>query len=192
MDELFAAPIGALLIGLLRVIDVSMATTRMILSVRGRPGMASFIAFFEVIIWVVAVGHALKHVDSFLHIAGYASGFAAGNYLGVWIEGRLAIGINVVHAVIVRNTEQDVLPDKARIVEALRENGYAVTEQTGQGHAGEVDLLHIVVRRKKVGDVIKVLKHYDPDVFITIEDVRTQHGGYMRPGGRKSPALVLK
>lgn len=195
MEALFAAPIGALIIGILRVIDVSMATIRMILSVRGKPGVASLIAFFEVIIWVVAVGNALKHVDSVIHLAGYALGFAAGNYLGIWIEERLAIGINVVHAVHVRKPAENeagvLAPGPAAVVKVLRENGFAVTEIVGQGHTGAVDLLHLVVRRREVRFVIDILKKYDPEVFITVEDVRGQYGGYIRPGGRKSPSLVM-
>ncbi len=192
MDALFAAPIGALIIGLLRVVDVSMATIRMILAVRGRPGVASMIAFIEVIIWVVAVGNALKHVDSVLHIAGYAMGFATGNYLGVWIEERLAIGINVIQAIHVRKSDEAgvISSATARSVQALRENGFAVTELVGQGHGGAVDLLHLVVRRREVNQAITILKKHDPEVFITIEDVRSQHGGYIRPGGRKSPSIV--
>lgn len=190
MEALFAAPIGALLIGLLRVIDVSMATMRMILAVRGRPALASCIAFFEVIIWVVAVGNALKHVDSLLHIIGYASGFATGNFLGVWIEEKVAIGINVVHAIHVPRSSDNAQPDQHRSAEVLRSMGYAVTEMVGEGHGGQVDMLNIVVRRKQIKNVIATLQKLDPEVFITIEDVKKYHGGYIRPGGRKSPSLA--
>ena len=78
MDALLAAPIGALLIFLLRIVDVSMSIMRMILAVRGHRVAAASIGFFEVLIWLVAVGAALEHLDSWLHIVGYAAGFAAG------------------------------------------------------------------------------------------------------------------
>lgn len=91
MDVLFAAPIGALLIFMLRIVDVSMATVRLIFIVRGARGLAAVIGFFEVLIWVVAAGHALQHLDSILHVVGYAGGFAAGSYVGVWLEGVFAM-----------------------------------------------------------------------------------------------------
>ena len=61
MDALLAAPIGALLIFLLRIVDVSMSIMRMILAVRGHRVAAASIGFFEVLIWLVAVGAALEH-----------------------------------------------------------------------------------------------------------------------------------
>ena len=63
MEVLFAAPIGALLIFLLRIVDVSMALVRMIVAVRGHRGLAASIGFFEVLIWIVAVGQALQDPD---------------------------------------------------------------------------------------------------------------------------------
>ena len=96
VSELFALPVGALLIFLLRIVDVSMATVRLIFAVRGRRGLAAVIGFFEILVWIFAVGQALQHLDSVLHLLGYAAGFATGSYVGVWLEGRLALGLSVL------------------------------------------------------------------------------------------------
>jgi uncharacterized protein YebE (UPF0316 family) len=92
MVDILAAPVGALIIFGLRVVDVSMGTVRMILGVRGYRGQAATIGFFEVLIWLIAVGAALQHLTSILHIVGYAGGFAVGNYAGIWLESRFALG----------------------------------------------------------------------------------------------------
>lgn len=187
MDALFSAPIGALLIFGLRLIDVAMAIMRMILAVRGHRGLAAVIGFIEVIIWLFAAGYALKHLDSWLHIIGYAGGFSAGTYVGVWLEGRFALGLNVVRAIIPHKPDRDRGSQTARL---LRDKGYVVTEVLGQGRESAVDILLFVVRRKEVPQILALLRQTAPDVFVSIEDVRSVQGGMLRPGGRKLPFLT--
>lgn len=193
MDALFAAPVGALLIFLLRLTDVSMSMVRMLLAVRGHRIPAACIGFFEVMIWLLAVGNALQHVDSPLHLVGYAAGFAAGNFVGVSLEARFALGTAVVRAVFRqgRAAERGV-----SAAEHLRTNGYAVTEMPGRGREGAVDILDVVVRRRRVDDVLRLVREHDPEAFVTVEEVRSAHNGYhasvpfVRPGGRKMPFLT--
>lgn len=193
MDAIFAAPIGALLIFLLRVTDVSMSMMRMILAVRGHRLPAALIGFFEVLIWLVAVGSALQHVDSPLHLIGYAAGFAAGNYVGVSLEAHFALGTAVVRAVFPQGLGRG--HGTAAAVH-LREHGYAVTEMPGRGREGMVDILNVVVQRRRVDDVLHLVRDHDPEAFVTVEEVRTAHNGhlgavpYIRPAGRKMPFLT--
>lgn len=189
MDALFAAPLGALLIFLMRVVDVSMATMRMILSVRGYRWRAAWIGFFEIIIWVIAAGHALQHLDSVLHIVGYAAGFGAGNYVGIWLEERFALGLNVVRAVCRITPGTEGVTSGQEAARALRDKGYAVTELIGQGRESRVEVLNTVVKRREVPEVIRTLQRHDADVFVTVEEVRSITGGYLQLAGRKQPVL---
>lgn len=186
MDALFAAPVGALLIFGLRIIDVSMAMVRMIMAVRGYRGVAALIGFVEVLVWLFAAGAALQHLDSAFHVVGYAAGFAAGNYVGVWLENRFALGVNVVRAVCPAFEEGTGTPV---IAETLRDAGFAVTEIGGHGREQSVSILDIVVPRRRVPDVLETLGEHEPKAFITVEEVRSVRGGYVRPGGRKLPFL---
>ncbi len=190
MDALLAAPIGALLIFLLRIVDVSMSIMRMILAVRGRRSAAAAIGFFEVLIWLIAVGAALEHLDSWLHIVGYAAGFAAGNYVGVSVEARFAMGIKVVRAIFPEGKAQTGRTTGEAAAHALREAGFAVTEMRGRGRDGVVEILNVVVPRKRAAEVVGIVQEFEPKAFVTVEAVRTAHGGYMRPGGRKTPFLT--
>ncbi|KPK57931.1 MAG: hypothetical protein AMS21_11020, partial [Gemmatimonas sp. SG8_38_2] len=162
MDAIFALPIGALLIFCLRVIDVSMATFRTILAVRGERGLAAAIGFVEVLIWITAVGQALQHVDSPLHLLGYAGGFATGNYVGVWLEERLALGLSVLHAVTRLESQEVNDTTSMLLADRLRDAGYAVTQIEGRGRDGNVGLLKIVVPRRRVHAVHELLRDYDP------------------------------
>ena len=60
MDALFALPYGPLVIFAMRVVDVSMGGVRILLMVRGWRKVAAAIGFAEVLVWIVAVGHAMQ------------------------------------------------------------------------------------------------------------------------------------
>jgi uncharacterized protein YebE (UPF0316 family) len=188
MDALFAAPLGALLIFGLRIIDVSMAIVRMIMAVRGYRAWAALIGFVEVLIWLFAAGAALQHLDSVFHVVAYAAGFGAGNYLGIWLENRFALGVNVVRAVCPAEVDQiGGMPSGA--ADVLREAGYAVTEIGGKGREQTVSILDIVVPRRQVRDVLGLLHEQEPDAFVTVEEIRSMRGGFVRSGSRKMPFL---
>lgn len=192
LDLLFAAPIGALLIFLLRIVDVAMALIRMLVAVQGQRVLAAVIGFFEVLLWLVAVGQALQHLDSWLHIVGYAGGFAMGNYVGVWLEGKFALGLSVVRGVVrdaetVHSEEAGRAGDAA--AEALRGDGYTVTTIDGHGRDGRVVIINVVVPRRKVPLLIARMEALVPSVFVTVQEIRSTVGGRVRIGGRKQPVL---
>ena len=81
-----------LLIFLARVLDVSLGTLRIIFISRGKKYLAPALGFLEVFIWIVAVSQIMRGVQDWVSYLAYAAGFATGNYVGMWIENRLAIG----------------------------------------------------------------------------------------------------
>jgi len=184
MEALLASPIGALMIFGLRIVDVSMGTVRMIIGVRGYRVQAAVIGFFEILIWLFAVGAALQQLTSVFHIVGYAGGFAAGNFIGIWLESRFALGTNVVRATYRRAGEEGSPSAARRAATALRDSGFAVTELEGHGRQHPVRILNVVAERKRVDDVIRIMQAHDPDAFVTVEEVRSTRGGYFRPAPR--------
>jgi len=184
VDDLLAAPIGALIIFGLRIIDVSMGTVRMILGVRGYRAQAATIGFVEVLIWLIAIGAALQHLTSIVHMVGYAGGFAAGNYTGIWLESQFALGTSVVRATF-RQAPRAVGPTASHCAaEALRDAGFAVTEFEGRGREQPVHILNVVTKRKLVDDVMRIVQSHDADAFVTVEEVRATRGGYFRAAPR--------
>ena len=185
MDAFFALPYGPLLIFVLRLIDVSLGTVRMIVAVRGQRRIAALVGFVEVLIWVVAVGSTLQHLGSPYHVLGYAAGFAAGTYVGILAENGLALGTVVVRAIV---------PDDANgaTAQALRAEGYAVTEVDGRGQDGPVDILNTVVERKEAPHVIDLIEARAPRSFVTVEELRTTYRGRLRPSDRRPTRLVRR
>ncbi len=179
LEALFAGTWGPLLIFLLRIVDVSVAIVRVMVTVRGLRLWASLIGFVEMMIWLVAIGGALKYLNtSIWYMLAYAGGFGAGIYTGLWLEEKLAFGLSVVRAVCKNEPSPIGLPGEV-VAQKLREQGFAVTEVPGKGRDGTVDILNIVVPRKLVPEVIQLIEQYDPDAFITIEDIRSARHGYI-------------
>jgi len=171
MDALFATPLGALLIFFLRIVDVSCDTMRVLFAVRGRRLFAAILGFFQALIWIFAVASAIRHVDSVLHILGYAAGYAAGTYVGVSIEQAVAYGWATVRVVS--------RAAGVEIAEALRDMGFGVTELGGFGREGNVEIVNTVVHRAQIDRVLALIDRHDRAAFVTVEEPRILRGGNM-------------
>src|SRR2546423_15450702 len=102
IDALFASPWGALMIFCLRIVDVSCDTMRVIFAIRGKRLIAACLGFVQALVWIFAVANAVKHLNSVLHVLGYAGGYAMGTYIGVSLEKMIAYGVATVRIVTKR------------------------------------------------------------------------------------------
>ena len=75
-----------------RVLDMSLFTMRMLFLVRGKRLSAAALGFFEVMIYVTALGKVVNGLSDFRNLLAYALGYACGNYIGSLLEEKLAIG----------------------------------------------------------------------------------------------------
>lgn len=169
LASLFAGPVGALLIFMLRIVDVSCDTMRVLFAVRGKRLIAGVLGFFQAFIWIFAVGTAIRYLDSWMHILGYAGGFACGTMIGIAIEQTVAYGLAAVRIVSrIGGVE---------IAEALRDRGYGVTEFAGYGREGKVEVVNCVVQRAHLDEVVEIVEKWDPEAFVTVEEPRILLGG---------------
>lgn len=153
-----------LLIVLARIADVSMGTLRVAFIARGRKYLAAACGFVEVFIWICVVSRVLSGDRQLLTYVAYASGFAFGTLVGMFIEERLAVGWSLVRVI-----SSKPVGDLMRNLSAV---GFGVTRQDADGARGPVQVLVILMPRKRLGEFQKILKHFDPVAFYTIEDVR--------------------
>src|SRR4030042_6955791 len=105
-SEYFAWIILPILIFLGRIIDVSIGTVRIIYVARGMKLLASIFGFFEVLIWLVAITQIMQHLSNIVIYLTYAAGFATGNYLGIMIENKLAVGYIAVRIITQKNSNK--------------------------------------------------------------------------------------
>jgi uncharacterized protein YebE (UPF0316 family) len=159
----------ALLIFVAETSVVTTGTVRTIFIAKGMKKLAAFLGLIEVSIWLFAISQIMQNLSSAACFAAYAAGFVTGNYLGVTIEERLAIGCQVVR-IITRGRA-------AALLDSLRALNFGVTRMDAQGATGPVDIIFTIVPRKQLGQVVELIRLYDPKTFFTIEDVRTATQG---------------
>jgi len=131
---------------------------------KGYRNTAPFIGFFQSLIWLITITRIMANLDNWFTYIGYAAGFGLGTYVGMRLEGKLALGYELVR-VITR-------VDAVDLIRMLREKGFPVTSVKGTGREGEVGVLFIILKRKVLKDVISIIKKFNPKAFYTIEDMR--------------------
>lgn len=169
-----------LLIFFARVVDVSLGTLRIIFTARGRRYLAPLLGFVEVFIWIVIVSQITRQANNLLAYLAYAAGFAAGNYAGIWIENRLAIGTLIVRAILPDEGDQ-----ATGLAATLHQAGYGVTRVSGTGANGPVQLIYTVIRRKDLAQVNDLIRQTHPRAFLTVEELRSVAEGIFPPSKQK-------
>lgn len=155
-----------------RIIDVALGTLRSVAVINGRRTASWFLGFFEVLVWVVAVSKVIQHVhEAPMYAIAFALGAATGNYLGVTVERHIAFGQQIVRIFTRRGNE---------VAERLRAMGFRVTEITGRGKDGPVELLFIEVKRRQAMDVAEYAREVDPDCYFIVDDIRMTSAAYVR------------
>ena len=177
--EFYAWVILPLLIFVARVADVTLQTMRIIFTSRGRRRLAPLLGFFEVLIWVVALGQLVQNLNSVTSYLGYAAGFAAGNFVGMVIEDRLAIGTLIVRSIVDIGGEEVLL--------RLHEAGFGATVVEGHGSTGPVKIIYAVVKRKHLHKVTDIIHQVHPRAFVTIEDLRSTEAGIFPSPAARDP-----
>ena len=168
-----------------RVVDVSLGTVRVIFVSRGLKYLAPVVGFFEILIWLLAIGQIMKNLSNPACYVAYAGGFAMGNYVGIAIAEKLSLGVVLIRVV----TRRDAMP----LVERLQEEDYGVTSIDGHGSSGLVKVVFTVVPRREVRDVVHMIKTFNPHAFYSIEEVGFVEKGIfpLRRSGWNSGVLKL-
>lgn len=163
-SQWFSLVLLPLLVFLARIIDVSIGTLRIIFVSKGFKGLAALLGFFESLIWVLAISQVFQNLSNWVTYVAFAAGFSAGNYVGILIEERLAMGNQIIRVITRRDAEA--------LDGYLREAGYAVTSIDAEGIEGQVKILFMVCKRRDLSRVLGIITCYNPNAFYTIEDVR--------------------
>ena len=168
--EIWNYVITPLFICLARITDVSIGTIRIIMIGRGNRYLAGILGFFEVIIWLLAIGQVMKNLSNVSSYIAYGLGFGLGNVLGISLENKLAIGNQVVQIVTAENLKT--------LSMLLREEGFKVTHLFASSEKERLDFLYLIVPRKKVNKVLEIAREFDPDALISVSDVRNIYPHY--------------
>lgn len=167
--DIHAYIILPLLIFFARICDVTIGTLRIILVSRGQKNIAPLLGFMEVLIWIIVIGQIMENLDNWMCYLFYAAGFATGNYIGMVIEEKIALGMVCLRLITAKPAYE--------LIENLKENGYGYTYMDAHGAMGPVNILYMTISRKKLANLIEIVNKFNPGAFYTIEDMRLVNKG---------------
>jgi uncharacterized protein YebE (UPF0316 family) len=163
------------LIFLARICDQSIGTLRIIFLSKGKRNIVPLLGFFEVLIWITAVSKIMQNLDNYVNYFAYAAGFATGNYVGMIIEEKLAMGYQMIR--VFANTGGQ------EMVQTLNSRGYGATVVDARGARDKIFLIYTIVKRTELERVLELIKTFNPRAFYTIEDVRSVNEGIFPQSG---------
>lgn len=166
---LFTWVLLPLLICVSRVCDVTIGTVRIISVSRGKKLLASSLGFFEALVFIVAITQVMRNVHNVVTYIAYAAGFALGNYIGITLEERVALGEVVVRIITPKSATE--------LMEHLHKAGYGVTVLQASGTAGPVSIIYTIIKRGALRDVHGIIRDFDPRAFYSVEDARSVNAG---------------
>ncbi len=144
---------------------------RWIILVKGGRLLAAAISFFEVILYVYALGLVVTQLSNPYKIMVYALGYAVGSLIGSKIEEKLALGYTLYQVITTKVGE---------MAPVLREKGLGVTNWRGEGRMGEREVLFVVARRKLGSKVSDLIEKADPNAFVVQLEPTWYKGGFLQ------------
>ena len=171
--EFYAWIVIPLLIFVARIADVSIGTVRLIFVSRGLKYLAPVVGFFEVLIWLMAIGQIMKNLSNPVCFIAYSAGFALGNFVGMCIAEKLSLGVVIIRVITVKGASE--------LIRQLRSANYGVTSIDGHGSEGDVDIVFTIVPRSEVKSVVGLIKAFNPKAFYTVEEVGYVEKGLLPP-----------
>jgi len=162
-----------------RICDVTLGTLRIIFVSKGERYKAPIVGFFEVFIWVVIISQIFSHANSLVAYLAYAGGYAAGNYVGILVENRIAFGYQLLRVYTKKEASE--------LIKILNKKNIGATFVKGEGAISQVHIVEIVIKRKALDEVVDIVSEFDANVFYLVEDIR-----YKRKGIFALESLVKK
>jgi uncharacterized protein YebE (UPF0316 family) len=131
---------------------------------KGQKIWAPILGFFEVLIWLLAISRIFDNLDNWVCYFAYALGYATGNYVGLILEEKLAMGIVRIQ-IITRKTADE-------LIQNLKLLGFRITYHDAKGGSEDVSIIYSIIKRTELPKVVNQIKTFNPNAFYSIEDVK--------------------
>lgn len=157
-----------------KILEVSVSTVRLVLINRGERARGSAIAFVEILLWLAVTGTVLAGFQNdWIRVVVFAAAFSIGNYVGSWVEDKLAFGLCSIQVIVPDCMESEELAGK------LRASGFAVTVIQGEGKDGPRELMLLHIKRKRIPQAVNLIRSELDAAVITVNDSKILHGGFI-------------
>lgn len=168
-SDLFNWVVLPLLIFCARTCDVTLGTLRNIFLAKNIRSVVPVLGFFEVLIWLIAVSQIIRNLHNFMCYFAFAGGYSMGIFVGIKIEERLALGLQILRI---------ILPgDASALMQKLQEHNFGITLIDAMGAKGPVKILLTVIKRKDMFFVSQLIHEHHPQTFYSVEDIRAASQG---------------
>jgi len=154
-----------ILIFFAKLLEVAIATVRMVLTARGNRIAASLLSAVEISIWIVVTSTVLLGLsEDPLRAVAFGLAFVVGIFLGIVIEDKLALGLAQIEVIA-------EFEEAKEITKTLRDSGYGVTTYDCEGLDGKKLSIVMKVLRKDIPQTMKLLREYE-HLFVAVTDIR--------------------
>jgi uncharacterized protein YebE (UPF0316 family) len=160
-----------------RTVDTSLGTLRHILTSRGNRKAVRIVGFFEVLLWITAIGQVMQHLNHWSCYLAWALGFTVGSMIGFKIEERLALGKHQLRII----TPQPV----DTFLKAIKELNQGYTVFDGMGANSPVKQIFVILDRKNNKEITALVKEHIPQSFCSVSDVMATDNGVFNPRKRE-------
>ncbi len=155
-----------------KIIEVTIATLRMIFINKGYRKLGVISAAVEIVLWLILASTVINGIsESPMKGVSYGLGFAIGVYFGSVIEEKLAFGKVLIQTIIPTETGHIV-------AQALRGNSFGVTELKGKGREQDRIVLMILANRRDIALAVQTIKEIEPDAMIVSNETYNLSGGF--------------
>ena len=154
-----------------RILDVSIGTVRTMIMVRGKMYVTAALAFIEVMIWFMVAREALvTDMNSIFIPISYSLGYASGTFIGTYIANNFIRNIIGVEIIVTKN--------QLELIKAIKKSGFAVSVIDLKENKNGFLLCQI--NSKKEQKLINIVKKYDPNAFIIVNDTKYVQNGFIK------------
>ena len=161
-----------------RIVDVSMATFRTVITVKGKNKVAALIAIFEALLWFLVIREALTFETTtlqetlFIAIA-YALGFASGTFIGGALSKKISGNIEVQVVTSSKNND---------LIKKLQAAGFALTVTSSEAtqYSGEKYMLFSVIKSSKLEEFKNLIYEIDEHAFIMVYETKYMYNGFIK------------
>ncbi len=155
-----------------KIIENSLGTLRLIVVASGKKNLGAILQFIITLVWILVTGTVVKNITKDpLTIFFFAFGSYIGSYSGSLIEEKLAMGTNLLMAII-NNYSASIICNE------LQNKGVGITSLNGEGTFNKKKILLIFVSRKKQKEISHIIKTIDKKAMIISENAKALYGGY--------------
>lgn len=170
-----SGPVLYIVIFCAKIVEVTISTIRLVYINKGEKVKGAILAFVEILIWLVVVSSVLTNIaQDPIKIFVYAAAFSLGNYIGVTIESKIAVGLASIQVVVNEDSGE-------AMAEILRNQGFGVTIIDGRGKGdSKKNLLFVQLKRKRIPEAVKTIQQNSPEAYITVNDIKSMVGGFVK------------